>query len=138
MCNRLYYRDRRHWSAFLQNTWVRPEDVHHYEPWFGEMKLAPRMHDNPRRVIRAYAEGKFHGNLPDIFEPGHGAIFAPFVFANDRFGDDWFKRITACRRAEETDAVCREVLDRVLVDFSDERHAQADPPDPHSQDREET
>lgn len=49
-----YYRNRDHWVTFLQNTWVRPEDVHHYEGLFDVMKLATRMHASPRRVIRAY------------------------------------------------------------------------------------
>jgi len=46
---------RENWAAYLQNTWVRPEDLHHYEEWFPMAKLATRMHANPRRVVAAYA-----------------------------------------------------------------------------------
>ncbi|HUU43541.1 MAG TPA: hypothetical protein VMX57_07165, partial [Planctomycetota bacterium] len=46
-----FYRDPGHWVEFLRNSWVRPEDMHHYEPWFSVVKLATRMHANPRKVI---------------------------------------------------------------------------------------
>lgn len=114
MCWR-YYRRREHWVTFLQNSWVRPEDVHHYEPYFSVMKLATRMHANPRMVIRAYCTGKFAGNLPDLFEPGHGALFAPYIWDNTRFPTDWFARTTSCDKRCHRCDYCSSVLDRVLV-----------------------
>ena len=100
---------------FLRNTWIRPEDVHHWEPYFSVMKLATRMHANPRRVIRAYCEERFTGNLPDLLEPGHGPVFAPYVIDNSRFPDDWFERTSRCRNRCETCDYCATVLERVLV-----------------------
>lgn len=91
-----YYRRKENWGTFLQNSWVRPEDVHHYEPYFSVMKLTTRMHANPRMVIRAYCEGTFSGNLPDLLEPGHGPLFAPYIVDNTRFAKDWFVRTTRC------------------------------------------
>ena len=110
------YRDRAGWARFLQNTWVRPEDVHYYAPWFSEMKLATRMHSQPRRVLRAYAEGRFAGNLADLLEPGHASAFAPFVFDNRRFPGDWFERVTRPGPPDEMAAWYAEVLRDVLVD----------------------
>ena len=110
-----YFRDREHWGTFLENTWIRPEDVRHYERFFDVMKLATRMHANPRLVIRAYAEGKFTGNLPDLLEPGQGPLFLPYVIDNARFPDDWFERVTTCDRKCETCGYCASVLERVLV-----------------------
>jgi len=104
-----------HWGTFLKNTWIRPEDVRRYERFFDVMKLATRMHANPRLVIRAYAEGKFTGNLPDLLEPGHGPLFLPYVIDNARFPDDWFERVTTCDRKCETCGYCASVLERVLV-----------------------
>ena len=110
-----YLRDRRHWVRFLQNTWVRPEDLHHYDPLFPVVKLATRMHADPRRVLRAYASQRCDGSLPDLFEPGHGPLFAPFIIDNRRFPDDWFARTTACgQRCEHCD-YCAFVLAQVLV-----------------------
>lgn len=110
-----YYRRRENWVAFLQNSWVRPEDVSHYEPYFPMMKLATRMHANPRKVIRAYAEGKFSGNLLDLLEPGHGPLFAPYIVDNTRFPEDWFARTTGCDKQCDRCDYCSSVLERVLV-----------------------
>jgi len=110
-----YYRDRRNWVRFLQNTWVRPEDLHHYEDLFPVVKLATRMHANPRRVIQAYAAGRFAGNLPDLFEPGHGPLFAPYVVDNRRFPEDWFERTTTCGRDCEGCNYCAVALEQVLT-----------------------
>ena len=110
-----HYRERRNWIVFLRSTWVRPEDTHGYAPLFPVMKLATRAHDNPRAVIHAYATGRFYGNLPDLLEPGHGPLFAPFIFDNARFPPDWFTRVTNPGSRAEMDAYYASVLDRVLV-----------------------
>ncbi|MFB3880855.1 MAG: hypothetical protein ACE149_06305 [Armatimonadota bacterium] len=110
-----YLRDRRHWVRFLQNTWVRPEDLHHYQRFFPVVKLATRMHANPRRVIEAYASGHYAGNLPDLFEPGHGPLFAPFIIDNRRFPEDWFRRTTTCGQRCEGCGYCERVLQQVLA-----------------------
>ena len=110
-----YLRNRENWVSFLQNSWVRPEDVSHYEPYFSVMKLATRMHGNPRRVIEAYARGRFDGNLPDLLEPGHGPVFAPFVVDNARFPPDWFERTTTCDKRCHQCSYCSSVLQQVLV-----------------------
>lgn len=110
-----YYRDRKNWVRFLQNTWIRPEDLHHYEPQFPVIKLATRMHANPRRVIQAYLSGHYSGNLPDLFEPGHGPLFAPYIIDNRRFPEDWFARTSACGQQCERCDYCAGVLAQVLA-----------------------
>jgi len=110
-----YYKDRDNWVSFLQNSWVRPEDVKHYENYFSMMKLATRMHSNPGKVIQAYAKGKFNGNLLDLLEPGHSSLFYPYVIDNTRFPDDWFKKITACDKGCHKCGYCSSVLEKVLV-----------------------
>ena len=110
-----FYDDRDNWVAFLQNSWVRPEDVHHYESVFPDLKLATRMHANPRRVVEAYCAGRFDGNLLDLLEPGHGPIFAPYVIDNSRFPADWFERTTGCDKRCHDCEYCASVLEEVLV-----------------------
>jgi hypothetical protein len=99
----------------LQNTWIRPEDVGHYEPYVSLVKLATRMHAQPRRVIHAYCAGHFAGNLPDLLEPGHGLLFAPYLIDNSRLPDDWFERTTACDKRCHRCSYCAAVLEQVLV-----------------------
>lgn len=111
-----FYSQRQNWVSFLQNSWVRPEDVYYYEPYFAVMKLATRMHSDPRRVISAYCRRRFTGNLPDLFEPGHSSIFAPYVIDNTRFPKDWFERVTSCDKRCHKCNYCACVLENVLVE----------------------
>ena len=110
-----YLARRESWPALLQNSWVRPEDLGHYEEWFTVAKLATRMHANPRKVVQAYCEGKYRGNLLDLFEPGHGMAIAPHVIDNARFPEDWFARTSECDKRCETCSYCAGVLEDVLV-----------------------
>ena len=108
-------KDRENWAAILQATWIRPEDLHHYEQFFDVAKLATRLHDRPWVVVKAYAAGKYEGNLPDLLEPGFARALAPYVIDNSRFPADWFERTTRCVGRCETCDYCKTVLDRVLV-----------------------
>lgn len=110
-----YLRDRTRWPVLLQNSWVRPEDLHHYEGWFPVAKLATRMHADPRRVIHAYCSGHYDGNLIDLFEPSHAPLLAPYIIHNARFPPDWFERTTQCAKRCHTCDYCPSVLDQVLV-----------------------
>lgn len=101
----------------LQNTWVRPEDLHHYEGLFDVVKLATRMHARPRAVIDAYVNRRFRGNLLDLMEPGFGPAFAPSVIDNTRFPEDWFERTSTCDRRCHACAYCAQVLEQVLVSY---------------------
>jgi hypothetical protein len=109
------YRSRENWPAVLQATWVRPEDLHHYEGIFPVVKLATRMHVKPLMVLHAYANRRYAGNLLDLFEPGHGPVFAPYIIDNTRFPSDWFDHGAACTLDGGACRYCSEVLDKVLV-----------------------
>ena len=60
-------------ASFMQSNWIRPEEVHMYEKYFDEMKLATRMHSRPAMVLSAYARIKFTGNLLDLTEPSYSS-----------------------------------------------------------------
>ena len=110
-----FLQERANWAAILQNTWIRPEDIRHYEGLCGVVKLATRMHARPRLVIDAYARGSFYGNLLDLCEPGFGPALAPYVIDNSRFPADWFARTSCCDRRCHRCDYCAGVLDMVLV-----------------------
>ena len=104
-----------HHVDFLQNTWIRPEDLHHYEGLVDLFKVATRMHFLPAVVIDAYAKRRYHGNLADLFEPGHGPLFAPFVVDNDRFPEDWFEKTSSCNKDCTRCSYCKSVKEKVFV-----------------------
>ncbi len=109
-----YYAKRENRVSILQNSWIRPEDLHNYRDYFSTLKLATRMHSNFRKVIQAYAEGTFIGNLLDLLEPGHGPLFLPYIIDNASFPPDWFKKTTGCGRKCSRCDYCSSVLKRVL------------------------
>ncbi|HHV97090.1 MAG TPA: hypothetical protein GXX37_11570 [Clostridiaceae bacterium] len=110
-----YYKDPDNWVSVLQNTWIRPEDLHNYEKYFPVVKLATRMHSRPGMVIDAYVRGRYYGNLLDLFEPGFGPAFAPYVIDNSRFPDDWFEVTTKCNKKCHECNYCKDVLKAVLI-----------------------
>ena len=99
----------------LRGSWIRPEDLHRYAPYFDVVKLATRQHSHPRMVIGAYAAGDFHGNLLDLFEPCFSPIFAPFMIDNERFPADWFETAGSCAANCQHCGRCDAVLSQVLV-----------------------
>ncbi len=115
-----FLRDRANWVSVLQNTWIRPEDLHKYEGPCSTVKLATRMHERPRMVIDAYARGTFSGNLLDLCEPGFGPLFAPYIIDNSRFPADWFERTSTCGRRCHDCRYCADVLDQVLIDVTEQ------------------
>ena len=110
---------RENWPCLLQNTWVRPEDLHHVLGYFDGIKLATRMHMNPRMVIGAYARGSFGGNLLDLMEPGYGYLLRGYVLDNSRFPDDWYERTAACQYDCHVCDYCRNVFEQVLLAMGD-------------------
>jgi len=110
-----FYKRKENWVVFLQNSWIRPEDIYHYNSYFSMAKLATRMHSNPRKVVQAYAEGKFRGNLLDLLEPGHTSLFYPYIIDNSRFPSDWFEKTTNCNKSCHRCTYCSEVLEKVLI-----------------------
>ena len=115
-----YYRKKEHWLNFLQSSWIRPEDIAHYDNYSSVIKLATRTHSNPRKVIQAYADRKFNGNLLDLLEPGYGYLFSPYIIDNTRFPSDWFKKITGCDKKCDKCDYCKSVLEKVLVKMKGE------------------
>lgn len=111
------YKDRRNWPAVLKSTWIRPEDLHHYDDLFPLVKLATRMHARPRVVIDAYTRRRYHGNLLELFEPGFAPAFAPNIIDNDKFPADWFDRSSGCRRECEACDYCGRTLGEVLTEM---------------------
>lgn len=102
-------------ATFLQESWIRPQDIVHYEPYFDQMKLATRMHSNPRRVLNAYVRGRYTGNFLDLTEPSYSRRFDRHILDATRFPDDWFQRTTTCSKNCEECGYCLKTAKHMLV-----------------------
>lgn len=102
-------------ALFLGGSWIRPGDTAPYEAYFNEMKLATRMHTSPRRVVMAYARGRFGGNLLDLTEPSYSRRFDNHILDGARFPADWFARTSSCNRDCARCGYCQEVAQKALV-----------------------
>jgi hypothetical protein len=114
LCWRLFS-DRLNLVEFLKGSWIRPEDLYRYKPFFKSVKLATRQHTHPRMIIDAYSAGRFRGNLLDLMEPCFSSIFAPQAIDNERFPDDWHEVAGSCATNCTHCGRCNEVLNKVLV-----------------------
>ena len=106
-------------ACFLRSGWIFPGDVPRYEPYCSEMKLATRMHSNPRRVVMAYAGGRFHGNLLDLTEPSYSLRFASHILDAEKLPDDWFEQTSKCSHQCESCAYCLNAARNMLVRKAD-------------------
>lgn len=78
---REYLKDPRHHKSLIEDTsFIRPEDVYKYEPYFDSVKLATRVHRCPEAVLQSYLRGRYSGNILDILEPAHSIY--PYVVEN--------------------------------------------------------
>ena len=88
LCQKHFGRDHA-FEDILRATWIRPEDAHLWEPYVSFCKLATRRIANPTRIVAAYASRSYDGNLLDLLDPVHSALFAPLVIDNKSFPNDW-------------------------------------------------
>ena len=84
-------------SLYLSRlSFIRPEDLGLYEGIADAVKLATRVNASPARVLAAYAERHFSGNLLDLLEPNHAASLYPFVIENSALPEDFGAVSSAC------------------------------------------
>lgn len=78
---REFLRNENHYQALINNTnFIRPEDMHLYEPYFTAAKLATRVHKNPSMVVNSYVRERYSGNILELLEPAHSIY--PYVLEN--------------------------------------------------------
>ena len=78
---REFLRNENHYQALVNNTnFIRPEDMHLYEPYFTAAKLATRVHKNPSMVVNSYVRERYSGNVLELLEPAHSIY--PYVLEN--------------------------------------------------------
>ena len=108
-CWRYLEEERNRWQI-LRNTWIRPEDIHHYDDFFPIVKLATRMHDNPRKVIASYASRNYNGNLLELMEPSYIPLFGDSIVDNKLFPSGWFETTSQCSSSCSSCKYCESVF----------------------------
>ncbi|MBQ7840173.1 MAG: hypothetical protein IJ390_06780 [Lachnospiraceae bacterium] len=78
---REYLKEESHYLSLIHDTnFIRPEDIHKYEPYFESVKLATRVHKAPVIVLNSYIREKYSGNILELLEPAHSIY--PYVVEN--------------------------------------------------------
>ena len=102
-------------SEFMGAGWIRPEEIHLYEPYFDEIKLATRMHSRPEMIIAAYCRGRFRGNLLDLTEPSFSSLFRGYVLDNTLISNDAALKLFNCDHRCDRCGTCENIVRSALV-----------------------
>lgn len=104
-------------AKVLGASWIRPEEVQLYEPYFDEMKLATRLHQRMRMVVSAYVHGKYYGNLMDLTEPAYSTLFHGIVLDNTKVPSDYALHMTSCDHNCARCGYCEKILNEIITEF---------------------
>ena len=102
-------------NLLAKSCFIRPEDVCLYEDLCDGMKLATRTNFNPMAIVHAYFNGKFRGNLLDLTEPAHSAMFPGQIIANKLIPDDYTEFLLNCNKICENCTFCKEVQKKATI-----------------------
>ena len=111
-----YLKDRKNYISLLRDTtFIRPEEVHLYEPYFDSMKLATRATDMAAMVLKSYVEGSHPGNILELLEPNHAGRLYPYVIDNKKLTD---RRLFCNKKCNEC-TVCSDELKGALTNIKE-------------------
>ena len=115
VCNQIFTQ-KKTLADFLRCTWIRPEDVHVFEPELETIKLSTREAKFPHEIVEAYVSGSYDGNLTRLMDPYHGFGFRPNRVDNKSFPADWITSGIAGKCAENCThcGKCDELLKTLL------------------------
>ena len=99
-------------EEILRASWIRPEDLHQYDPYISVFKLSTREADRPDLILKAYTSGTFDGDLLKILDPGFSFFLRPYMFDNKAFPKEWSEGKIAGRCASNCThcGKCTEVI----------------------------
>ncbi len=84
ICRRYLSKPENRAALLTRTSFLRPEDAGLYEELFEGLKLATRVSPCPLRILKAYAAGRFRGNVLELLEPNHAGLIYPYVLENSR------------------------------------------------------
>ena len=103
-------RDFLHYMNF-----VRPEEIAIFEPYVAAAKLANRVSQRAETIIHAYVHGQYGGNVLDLLEPNHAALFYPTIYDNARLPINYSSHTAECDKKCDPCQYCRRALQAALV-----------------------
>ena len=106
----------RQYEEILRASWIRPEDLHQYDPYVSVFKLSTREADRPDLILKAYTSGSFNGDLLLLLDPCFAFFVRPLVFDNKDFPKEWSEGKIAGKCAANCThcGKCADVLKLVL------------------------
>lgn len=123
------------YEEILRGSWIRPEDLHMYDPYVSVYKLSTREGPRPDLILKAYTSGTYDGDLLKILDPDYSTFVRPYIFDNKAFPKEWSEGKIAGKCAIDCThcGKCTEVLklvykrDPELPDFSKYSMAKRNP-----------
>ena len=76
-------------EEILRESWIRPEDLHRYDPYVSVFKLSTREAPHPDLILKAYTSGPFDGDLLKLLDPDFSFLARPYIFDNKAFPKEW-------------------------------------------------
>ena len=106
----------KNFEEILRGSWIRPEDLHLYEPYVSVIKLSTREIDRPDLVLKAYISGSFDGNMLHLLDPDFSFMLKPMIFDNKAFPKEWSEGKIAgvCANNCTHCGKCTQVLNTVM------------------------
>ena len=104
------------YEEILRGSWIRPEDLHRYEPYVSIVNLSTQVAARPDLILRAYTSGSYDGDLLLLLDHDYSSKLTPMVFDNKAFPADWSEGKIAGLCASDCThcGKCADTLKRVL------------------------
>ena len=115
VCTAYLKRSKNSQNLLAKSNFIRPEDVAIYEELCDGMKLATRTNFNPLQIVHAYFNGKFNGNLLDLTEPAHSALFPGQIIANRKIPANYATYRFLCDKICEKCDFCKNIQGNATV-----------------------
>ncbi len=80
ICKEFLKKEENYMALIQRTNFIRPEDIHKYEPYFKAAKLATRVNPSPVRILESYIKGSYSGNILELLEPAHNIY--PYIVEN--------------------------------------------------------
>lgn len=115
LCNNIFLQ-KKTLANFLRCSWIRPEDIHVFEPELETIKLSTREAKYPMEIVEAYVNASYDGNLLRLMDPYDGLAFRPNRVDNKSFPADWVTSGIAAKCADNCThcGKCEQILEQVL------------------------